>query len=155
MKKYILILLAFLSFIPSAPYLLEAWRSSRLDAWDWIFYLLTIPSAVWAMRKNSCGKWNYRAVFIAVPAVVLILTKNFHNINALSVIGSALLVWSVAFGVGGWTFAYRLLPCLLLLLLGTPSSSYRFAQLLSLPTAAAMMFKGGACRRMFCLDLCQ
>ena len=72
-------------------------------------------------------------------ALILALTKNFHNVNALCVIGSAVFVWAVTFAVGGWNFAYRLLPCLLLLLLGTPSSSYRLAQLFTLPTAAAII----------------
>ena len=149
MKKYILILLAMASFIPSAPYLWEAWRSSRLDGWDWIFYLLTIPAVCCAIHKNPCGKWDYRAIGVAVLALILVLAKNVHHINALCVIGSGLFVWSAAWGVGGWSFAYRLLPCLLLLLLGTPSSSYRLAQLFSLSTAAAMMLKGLAAAGCF------
>ena len=64
MKKYILILLSFACFIPSAPYLWEAWRSSRLDGWDWIFYLLAIPAAVWAGRSaGKTGKWDLTALF--------------------------------------------------------------------------------------------
>ncbi len=141
MKKYILILLAFASFIPSVPYLMQAWRSSRLDSLDWIFYLLTIPAAVWAVRDNKCGKHDWRALFLAIPALFLALTKNFHHVNALSVLGSSVFVWSAAYLAGGWNFAYRLLPCLLLLVLGTPSSSYRMAQMLTLSTAAAMAAK--------------
>ena len=149
MKKYILILLSFACFIPSAPYLWEAWRSSRLDGWDWIFYLLTIPAVCCAIHKNPCGKWDYRAIGVAVLALIMVLARNVHHINALCVIGSGLFVWSAAWGVGGWNFAYRLLPCLLLLLLGTPSSSYRLAQLFSLSTAAAMMLKGLAAAGCF------
>ena len=142
MKKYLLILPAFLSFIPSATYLLEAWRSSRLDAWDWLFYLLAIPALAWVIHKNPCGKWDYRGIFIAVLTLFPALAGDIHHINALCVIGSWSFVWAIAFCVGGWNLAYRLLPCLLLVLLGTPSSSYRLAQLFSLSTAAAMTVKG-------------
>ena len=149
MKKYFLILLSFVIFIPSVPYLRAAWYGSRLDGWDWIFYLLTIPAAGYAMHKNVCGKWDFRAIFAAVPALMLALAKDVHHIHALSVIGSGFFVWSAAWGVGGWNFAYRLLPCLLLLLLGTPSSTYRLAQLFSLSSAAAMVLKGAAAAGCF------
>ena len=140
MKKYIP--LAFFSFIPTAPYLFQAWRSSRLDTWDWIFYLLAIPALIWAKQGNDCQKRDWRALFATVPALILILTKDFHQINALSVLGSVFFVWSATFLAGGWDFAYRLLPGFLLLALGTPSSSYRMAQLLSLSTEMAMLVKG-------------
>ena len=141
MKKYLLILLGFSSFIPSLPYLAQAWKSSRLDSWDWIFFLLTIPAFIWAVQKNRPEKWDFRALFIAVPTLIPVLAKNFHNIHALSVIGCVFFVWSVTFFAGGWNFAYRVLPCFLLLALGTPSSSYRLAQMLALSTTAAMMLK--------------
>ena len=141
MKKYLLILLSFLIYIPSANYLIQAWESSRLDSYDWIFYLLTIPAAAWSVYKNRCEKSDWKAVFIAVPALIAALLKNFHYVNALSIIGCAVFVWSTTFLLGGWRFAYCLLPCCVLLLLGTPSSSYRLAQLFSLSTAAAMMVK--------------
>jgi hypothetical protein len=141
MKKYLFILLAFLSFIPSLPYIFQAWRSSRLDSWDWLFYLLTIPALIWAIRGNKCQKSDWRALFIALPTLGLALTKNFHNVNALSVLGSVIFVWAVSFSVGGWIFAYRLLPCFVLLALGTPSSSYRLAQMLTLTTTCAMLLK--------------
>lgn len=141
MKKYLLILLAFLSFIPSVTYLLQTWKSSRLDSWDWIFYLLTIPALIWAMRGNPCQKSDWRALFFAIPALGLALTEKIHNINALSVIGSVGFVWSVAFWAGGWSFAYQLLPCFVLLALGTPSSSYRLAQMLALSASLATIIK--------------
>lgn len=141
MKKYIIFLLSFLSFIPSAPYLFQAWKSSRLDSWDWIFYLLALPALIWVMRENKWGKWDLRALFFALPSLALALTKGFHHVNALSVMGSVIFVWSAAFLVGGWTLAYRLLPGFLLLMLGTPSSTYRLAQMLGCTTAAAMTVK--------------
>lgn len=141
MKKYILILLSFLSFAPSAPYLFNAWKGSRLDAFDWIFYLLFIPAMIWAVQKNKSEKWNWRALFIAVPSLFLALTRSYHHVNALSVIGSVFFVWSVTYLACNWSFACRTLPCFILLALGTPSSSYRMAKMLMLPTASAMIVK--------------
>lgn len=141
MKRHICFLLAFLIFIPSVPYLFQAWRSSRLDSWDWIFYLLALPALVWAMRDNKWEKWDWRALLIAIPALAAALAKDLHHVNALSVLGSVVFVWSAAFAAGGWAYGYRVLPCFLLLALGTPSSSYRLAQMLTLSTAVTMLVK--------------
>ena len=141
MKKYILMALSLLSFLPNGAYMFQAWSSSRLDSWDWCFFLLAIPALIRAWDKNAIGNWDRRAFFILLPALGAIAAKNVHEINALSVIGSIFFVWGTAFLAGSWHFAYRLLPVLGILLMGTPSSSYRIAQMLTVSTAAAMGMK--------------
>ena len=53
MIKILLILASFLPMLIHSPYLYQAWTGSRLDHWDWIFYLISIPAAVWAARAAT------------------------------------------------------------------------------------------------------
>ena len=148
MKKYLLILLSFLIYIPSANYLIQAWESSRLDSYDWIFYLLTIPAAAWSVYKNRCEKSDWKAVFIAVPALIAALLKNFHYVNALSIIGCAVFVWSTTF-------------CLLSAALLRPAFAWNAKFILSSGSAfftfncCSNDGKISDCRRMFHVDIYQ
>ena len=63
MSKIIFTLLAFVPLCLHSPYLWQAWNGSRLDQWDWIFYLAAIPAAIWAMRKEKLGKCDFYALF--------------------------------------------------------------------------------------------
>ncbi len=141
MKKYLLTALSALSLIPGIPYLLQAWSSSRLDAWDWLFYLAAIPALIWAFRKNPMQKPDLRALVITILALLLAFGGRFHQVNSLTVAGGTLCVWSVTCLLGGWTFASRLLPGFILMLLGTPSSTYRIAQMLTVSTGIALCIK--------------
>ena len=141
MKKYILMALSLLIFLPNSAYMLQAWRSSRLDSWDWVFFLLAVPALIWAWEKKAIGKWDWRAFCVMIPALAAVAARSVHQINALSVAGSIFFVWGTAFLAGNWNFAYKLLPVLGIMLLGTPSSSYRLAQLMMISTAAAMGMK--------------
>ena len=46
MIKIALVLLSSLPLLLHSPYLLQAWRNSRLDHLDWIFYLAAVPAAI-------------------------------------------------------------------------------------------------------------
>ena len=59
MIKKIFIILSFSALCIHSPYLLQAWQGSRLDRWDWIFYLTAIPAALWALRSQKIGKCDY------------------------------------------------------------------------------------------------
>lgn len=130
-KKDMFLLLSFLVFLPVMPYLFHAWRNSRLDSLDWIFYLLAIPALIWAWKDNESKTGEFKALFVALPMLFLAWGGNWHNVNALSVFGAAGFVWTMTWLTGGWNFAYRLLPGFFIMVLGTPSSSYRLAQLLT------------------------
>ena len=85
MIKKALILLSFLPLLLHSPYLLQAWRSSRLDKLDWIFYLLTIPAALWAIRKEKIGKCDHFAWILLIPVSFLAFAYPLHHIHALSI----------------------------------------------------------------------
>ena len=139
--KIFLILLSFLPLVLHSPYLLQAWRGSRLDHWDWIFYLLSIPAAVWAFRGEKRGKADFYALLLLVPAFVLTAVPSLHHINALSIIAAVLVVFSAAWLIYSWRFAYRMIPAAAILLLGTPSSSYQLSLLLMCPVYLAWGMK--------------
>ena len=123
------------------PYLWQAWTGSRLDHLDWIFYLASIPAAAWAGYKEKPGKCDFYALFALVPLSVLALFPSLHHINALAVAASAGVIFSAVWLLASWQFAYKLLPAVLILLFGTPSSSYQFSLLLMCPVAAAWTIK--------------
>ena len=141
MIKYLFILVSFFPLFFHFPYLFQAWSGSRLDHWDWIFYLASIPAAVWAARKESLGKCDFYALILLIPALVLTLLPSLHHINALSVVSGIGVIFSAVWLLGSWQFSYRILPAVFLLLLGTPSSSYQLSLLLMCPVFAAWGIK--------------
>ena len=141
MIKIILILLAFLPLILHSPYLFQAWNSSRLDHWDWIFYLASIPAAVLAIRRKKAGKYDFYALFLLLPMLFLTAGKSIHHINALSVASAAGVIFAAVWLLYSWGIAYRILPAALILLLGTPSSSYQLSLLLMCPVWCAWAVK--------------
>ena len=141
MSKIIFILLAFVPLGLHSPYLLQAWRSSRLDQWDWIFYLAAVPAAIWAMRKEKLGKCDFYALFLLIPMLCLTFGESFHHINALLIISAVGVIFSAVWLLGSWTAAYRILPAAVILLLGTPSSSYQLSLLLMCPVYPAWAVK--------------
>ena len=141
MSKIIFTLLAFVPLCLHSPYLLQAWRSSRLDQWDWIFYLAAIPAAIWAMRKEKLGKCDFYALFLLIPMLCLTFGESVHHINALLIISAVGVIFSAVWLLGSWTAAYRILPAAVILLLGTPSSSYQLSLLLMCPVYPAWAVK--------------
>ena len=106
MSKIIFALFAFVPLCWHSPYLLQAWRSSRLDQWDWIFYLAAIPAAIWAMRKETLGKCDFYALFLLIPMLCLTFGESFHHINALLIISAVGVIFSAVWLLGSWTAAY-------------------------------------------------
>ena len=140
-KRFFLLALSLPVLIINVPYLVSAWKSSRLDHYDWIFYMLGVAVIVWMWKKHTPEKLDLHALFAAVPALLLVVFKSYHQINALSVAGGVVFIWSLTYLTCGWKFAFRLLPGFIICLLGTPSSSYRMAQVLTVSTTLAMGIK--------------
>ena len=141
MTKIILILISILPLGLHSPYLLQAWSGSRLDHWDWLFYLISIPAAVWVLRKERPGKCDFYAFAVLLPMLILTLGDSLHHINALAVASSVGVIFSVVWLAWSWQSAYRLLPVALILLCGTPSSSYQLSLLLMCPVYLAWAAK--------------
>ncbi len=141
MIKIILIIASFFPLFLHLPYLRQAWTGSRLDHLDWIFYLISIPAVVWAVRKEKAGKYDFYALFVLVPALLLTLLPELHHINALAVAAAVGVVFSTVWFLKSWQYAYKLLPVAVVLLLGTPSSSYQLSLLLMCPVYVAWAVK--------------
>jgi hypothetical protein len=141
MLKIIFMLLSAIPLCLHIPYLLSAWGSSRLDQWDWMFYLLTIPAGFAACRKTETDKHDKTALLLLVPALVLALTDSFYRINALGIAASSVCIFAAVWLLYSWRLAGRVLPAAVILLLGTPSSSYAISLLLMCPVWAAWAIK--------------
>ena len=154
MMKLLLFLLSFLPLGVHFPYLLQAWGSSRLDRWDWIFFIAFIPAALWALRKERFGKCDFYALILLLPMVLLTACPRLHHINALLIAAAAGVVFGAAWLLGSWNFAGKFLPAVLVLLLGTPSSSYQLSLLLMCPVWAAWGVKFAAALLCFGWIVC-
>ena len=141
MIKIILMIFSFVPLCLMSPYLLQAWTGSRLDHWDWFFYLTAIPAAAWAVRSQKTGKCDFYALFLLIPMLFAALGSSFHHINALAVAASAGVIFATVWLLGSWHLAYRILPAAVILLLGTPSSSYQLSLLLMCPVYVAWAVK--------------
>jgi hypothetical protein len=64
-----------------------------------------------------------------------------HHINAVLIISAVGVIFSMVWLVGSWRMAYRVLPAAIILLLGTPSSSYQLSLLLMYPVYLAWAVK--------------
>lgn len=132
---------SFLPLLFHFPYLWQAWTGSRLDHWDWIFYLISIPAVLRAVYKEKLGKWDFYALLMLIPALLLTSLEQIHHINALAVASAVGVIFSALWLTGSWRLAYRVLPAALILLLGTPSSSYQLSLLLMCPVYIAWAVK--------------
>ena len=141
MKKSVFMLCSSALLFYQMPYLFSAWRFSRLDQWDWLFYLLAIPAIFWAQRQEKIGKCDWTALFLLIPMLLLAVTPFYHHINAVAVASSVIFIFSAVWLIASWQFACRILPGIVILLLGTPSSSYVTALLLMIPVWAAWLVK--------------
>ena len=141
MIKIVLVLFSSLPLLLHSPYLLQAWKNSRLDHWDWIFYLAAIPATLWALYKEKPGKYDFCALFVLLPSLILTTLPALHNINALLIVSALGVIFSAFWLVGSWSFAYKVLPAAIILLLGTPSSSYQLSLLLMCPVYLAWAVK--------------
>ena len=109
MIKALFIAASFVPLLIHSTYLWQAWTGSRLDQWDWIFYLITLPAAFWAVYKEKSGKWDFYALFLLLPALLLTFAVPLHNINALAVASAVGVIFSsmpsqsrTASGYGTW-----------------------------------------------------
>lgn len=134
----------FCAVIPlclQTPYLFSAWSSSRLDRWDWIFFTAAIPAMFYACRKEKIEKCDFTALFLLIPMLFSALTPSFHQINALAAASSVIFIFAAVWLLASWRFACKILPAIIILLAGTPSSNYGVSLLLMCPVWAAWIIK--------------
>jgi hypothetical protein len=72
---------------------------------------------------------------------ILALSTSIHQINALGIASSVTLIFAGIWWLYSWSFAYRLLSGFVILLLGTPSSSYIMSMLLVMPIGLTWTLK--------------
>ena len=141
MIKFTLLMVSLTPLGLQIPHLLTAWRTSRLDHWDWIFYLLACPAVWLACRRKSAGQVDWYALCLLIPMAGLALTTCLHKVNAVGIAASVLCVFASVWWAASWRIAVCLLPAVVILLLGTPSSSYWISLLLMAPVWGAWLVK--------------
>lgn len=141
MTRVIFLLLSLVPLIWHSPYLLRAWSGSRLDHWDWIFYLLALPALCRAFWGEKPGRPDWRGAVLLLPMLLLTASGSIHHVNALCIAAAVGVVFAAIWLLFSWGCAYQALPAAMLLLLGTPSSSYQLSLLLMFPVGAAWTVK--------------
>ena len=141
MKRLIFLSISAIPLVWQLPYLFTAWRGSRLDQWDWIFYILTVPAVLLGCRKVKPGNFEWSALTLLIPALAAALLTPYHKVNALSVAGGCVVIFAAVWLIYSWQFACRILPAAVILLSGTPSSSYAVSLLLMCPVYMAWAVK--------------
>lgn len=111
-----------------APYILQAWMRSPLDAFDVVFLPLSALTLAWAVVKLHAADIPYhlnkRALFLLVPATLLLICAAIMRINAAAVALSIAFWWLVCWTFRGWQYAWRLLPVFGILGLITTSGTF-------------------------------
>lgn len=148
MLKSILLILSCIPFCFTLQYVVQAWQNSRMDHFDWIFYIIAVAAAIFTAYREKPGKCDFYALFLLIPAVIPATMPTLHHINALAAAASAGVIFAAVWLICSWHYAYRMLPAAIILLLGTPSSSYHLSLLLMCPVWMAWTIKfllAGAC----------
>jgi len=124
--RLILLLSAFIPLLCKTPYLLKAWLQSPLDQFDWVFYVMA--AALLLLRKNSLVKWPQRINFTGLAAllfaIIIFAVAAAWPVQTLQIQAGILIIWCSVFFLYGAPLAMWLIPVMLILLLGSPSTSY-------------------------------
>lgn len=122
-------ILASMPFLSKFPYMVNAWRTSPMDRFDWIFVLWFAGLAGCALVSELRAGRNSSPDWLALPAVILtaggfLCATTFWDIHALAIGSGILLSWATLWLLWGWPTAWRLLFAYGVLLLCTTSSRY-------------------------------
>ncbi|MBS1371938.1 MAG: hypothetical protein HPZ91_18485 [Lentisphaeria bacterium] len=124
--RYLWLIPALLPLLAKCGYLLDAWRISPLDRLDWSFFLL-VPVLAFLKRRairSWCGAYDPRGFFFFAPALLVWGAGIWKHVNAVEIGGAILVFFSLLFVLGGVRLFSGLLPLLLIMLLGVPSTTY-------------------------------
>ncbi|MDR0931987.1 MAG: hypothetical protein LBM70_03080, partial [Victivallales bacterium] len=124
--RYLWLLPALLPLAKKYEYFFDAWRISPLDSLDWCFWVL-IPVLVfckWRAIRSWCDEFDPKGFFFLFPALAVWGAGIWKNINAVEIVGAICIFFSVLFVLGGVRLFSGLLPLLLIMLLGVPSTTY-------------------------------
>lgn len=125
-RRYWLLIPALLPLMLKSEYLLNAWRYSPLDRWDWCFFFLAGILTILGRKKirewADCADW--RGLWFALPAVAIWSAGIIKHVHAVQTAGALLIFFSFLFVLGGVRLFSGMLPILLIALLGCPSSTF-------------------------------
>lgn len=150
MRKIVYILLAAgpLCWLFKLPYLLQAWRTSPLDRWDWIALLAAFVAAVSAYAHTPAHlRQRQFTLYRLIPLGISLLAfaaAEMVSVNSFSLVSAVAVWWSCCFAALTPGFASALLPAFFLLCLACTSSTYWIGYFLSVSTEFALLLKGMA-----------
>lgn len=159
-KKVPTLLFSTLPFLSKVPYLLNAWKTSPLDQYDWVFFL-AIPILLAVKHKSLAGliKWrDQRGAFPLLCAAAAFAFFYFKQINTLQIAMALVIVVATVHMLWGLATAFALMPLLIIAWLGSPSTTYwtEFffrSHFITIPYSGLILklLVGALCALYFCL----
>ena len=148
MKTRLSLIISVVCCLPllfNIPYIITAWGSSPLDAFDIIFvpmaaFVLTM-SVVRTLRQDIAHYRNKRSLFLLFPTILLLLAAAVMRVHALLIFFSIVFWWTTIWFLMGWEIAWRLLPGFGILSLITVSSTYWICYFSGCDTTSVRGFK--------------
>lgn len=121
-----MILIGFVPWLLKLPYMFAAWRTSRLDSWDWCFILasLILLAAIWPRLRRTVGPVNWWFCFAAAAGLAVYIAGIWFTIHALSILGGVLFLWGMTGLACGDKFAVAIMPTFGILCLSGTSTTY-------------------------------
>ena len=125
-KRFWLLLPALLPLLVKFPYMWSTWCYSPLDRWDWSFLLLAMAETAlnWKQVRRLIDPPDWRGAGVALFAMAIWSYGIFKHINAAQCVGGVLFFFSILFVLGGSRLFSGMLPVMLIVLLGCPSTTY-------------------------------
>lgn len=126
MMKRGLFLAAFAPFLYKVPYLIGAWRTSPLDRYDGVFFLLPFLLIVLRFRwlKTWVEKSDWRGWFLFGAAALFFSAATVKHISTFQLAGGLALISATVFLLWGEKLFLATIPLLAISVLGCPSTTY-------------------------------
>ncbi len=149
--------IAALPLLSQLPYICRAWRTSPLDAHDWLFvpcFIVVLAAALYWHKRvaTTLDKHDYLALLPLVISVAGMIGARRYDIHAIFIASSIVFWWAICWLAYGWRMAYALIPPFGILSMLTTSSTYWLCFFLEISPAFAFALK--CAFALGCASLC-
>lgn len=123
---WLLLIGSFLPYAWKLPYMTNAWRSSPMDRFDWLFLLLAAVALLATLRVLLARRSRTQCVYLValLPSLLLMALGVALEIHAAAIMGAVAFSWSMLWFALGWRSAYTAVPIYAIMGLSCTSTSY-------------------------------
>lgn len=136
--------LGFIPYLVKLPYLVHAWRVSRLDTPDMVFLPLSLILLVWAYVRSCTNRpqaLSWASLMVMVPALAAFGLGVHGSVNAVQVAAAAMFAWGAWWMAWGWRSAMVASPAFVSLAFTTTSVTYWICNLCGIEVGVTRILK--------------